>query len=279
MKKRVMTEKEIVEFKNKLVENERSIATIQKYMRDVRVFATFAKEKLINKELAIEFKSYLSDQYAPASVNSMLAALNSFFKAKGWYDCMVKSLKIQKSGFRDSERELNKEEYYRLLTVAKRRNTRLYFVMQAICATGIRVSELKFITVEALKEKRATISLKGKTRYILLPTMLVKQLLRYARDNNIRRGCVFVTRGGKPLDRSNILHSMKELCEEAKVDRSKVFPHNLRHLFACVYYQMSKDISRLADLLGHSSINTTRIYTTVSGDVQRRQLDRMSLII
>jgi len=279
MKRRVINEGEITWFKARLIKNERSTATIQKYVRDIKAFAAFAKGRVIDKEVVIEYKGYISESYAPTSVNSMLAALNSFFKEKEWFDCMVKALKIQKSSFRESERELSKEEYYRLLEAAKRKDKRLYYVMQTICATGIRVSELKFITVEALKGKRATISLKGKTRQVLLPSMLVKQLLQYAKEEDIRSGCLFVTKGGRPLDRSNILHKMKDLCEEAQVDRNKVFPHNLRHLFACVYYQMSKDISHLADLLGHSSVNTTRIYTSVSGEMQRKQLDQLGLVV
>ena len=188
-------------------------------------------------------------------------------------------MKIQREAFRNRERELNKSEYFRLLETAKKQeNIRLYLLMQTLCATGIRVSELPFITVEAVRSGRAVVSLKGKTRTVLIPTTLRRELSRYVRDKDLKSGSIFVTKNGRPMDRSNILHEMKALCEEAGVDRKKVFPHNLRHLFACLFYQKEKDLSRLADLLGHSNVNTTRIYTCVSGDEQERQIDQLGLV-
>lgn len=267
-------------FRATLVSDEKSKATINKYLRDLETFFQFATGNVITKELVISYKQHLVERYAPASVNSMLAAINRFFKVQGWYDCIVKSLKIQRQSFREKERELTKDEYFRLLHAAKKRgNTRLCVLMQTICATGIRVSEVQFITVEAVRRGRVGVSLKGKTRQVLLPSDLCRELQRYAKEQGISTGRIFVTKGGKPLDRSNILHEMKDLCKTAGVERTKVFPHNLRHLFACLYYQVSKDLSRLADVLGHSNVNTTRIYTCVSGLEHIRQLERLGLII
>lgn len=280
MKNSTITEEMISDFKRKLINEERSTATIQKYIRDVHAFALFVGTQALDKALVIQYKSILMEKYTPVSVNSMLAAVNRFLKEMGRFDCTVRSLRIQRQAFRCKERELSKAEYYRLLEAAKKRkNTRLYMLMQTICATGIRVSELQFITVEAVKSGSATVSLKGKTRQVLIPAALRKELKRYASANGIHRGSIFVTKNGKPLDRSNILHGMKKLCAEANVSVRKVFPHNLRHLFACLYYKVSKDISHLADLLGHSSINTTRIYTSVNGSEQQRQIERLGLVI
>lgn len=267
-------------FRATLVGEEKSKATVDKYLRDLETFYRFARGKVITKELVIRFKQELVERYAPASVNSMLAAINRFFKEQGWYDCVVKSLKIQRQSFREKERELTKAEYFRLLQAAKERgNTRLYVLMQTMCATGIRVSEVRFITMEAVRRGRATVSLKGKIRQVLLPADLCRELKRYAKEQGIRAGQLFVTKSGKPLDRSNILHEMKALCKTAGVERTKVFPHNLRHLFACLYYKVSKDLSRLADVLGHTNVNTTRIYTCVSGMEHVRQLERLGLVI
>lgn len=274
-----ITEEMIKQFNMKLIQDERSAATIRKYMHDLQVFLEFLCErKTFTKETIIAYKQYLQEHYAVASVNSMLAAVNSFFKAMGWCDCLVRLLKVQRESFR--ERELTVDEYYRLLETAETRNNqRLRLVMETICSTGIRVSELAFITAESLHTRRATVSLKGKTRIVVLPKKLCRKLLMYTKKMNIKKGCVFVTRNGKSLDRSNILHDMKRLCEDAGVDSQKVFPHNLRHLFAVSYYKMQKDISHLADLLGHTNINTTRIYTLVNGEEQERQLDLMRLVV
>lgn len=267
-------------FQHRLIEDEKSTATIQKYLRDVEVFFAFAGEKPVNKDTVVRYKQYLTGKYKPSSVNSMLAAVNRFFKEMGWFDCVVKALKVQRQTFRSRERELTKEEYFHLLNAAKRqKNIRLYLLMQTICATGIRVSELPFITVQAIRAGRTTVSLKGKTRIVLLPSALCRELKEYTDSRNIKNGSIFITRSGKPLDRSNILHEMKALCESAGVDRNKVFPHNLRHLFACMFYKAEKDLSRLADLLGHSNVNTTRIYTCVSGEEQAKQIERLGLIV
>ena len=280
MDNKVITTAHLEAFRCTLIEDEKSPATVAKYSRDVQAFLLFTGGGEVKKETVIRYKQQLIEKYAPASVNSMLAALNRFFKEIGRYDCVVKSLKIQRQSFRGKDRELTKAEYYRLLEAAQKKDdTQLYMLMQTICATGIRVSELRFITVEALQQGRATVSLKGKTRQVLIPKALARKLTRYAKDRGVNAGSIFVTRNGKPLDRSNILHRMKALCDVAGVKREKVFPHNLRHLFACMYYKVEKDLSRLADLLGHSSLNTTRIYTSLSGAEQQRQIDRLGLVL
>lgn len=271
----------LTEFKQKMLDAEKSTATVDKYIRDLRAFKNYVgKEGAVTKAVVIEFKQLLMEKYAPASVNSMLAAISSFFKAFGWYDCIVKSIKIQREAFRSKERELSKKEYYRLLETAKcKKNKRLYYVMQTICATGIRVSELRFITVESLQARQAKVALKGKIRTIILPKNLCRQLKKYIRERNIKSGPIFITRNGNPLDRSNICHEMKALSKMSGVSKGKIFPHNLRHLFACVYYQIEKDLFRLADLLGHSNVNTTRIYTQISSETQEKQIEMLKLVI
>lgn len=270
----------INEFRTVLVNDEKSEATINKYLRDLNSFNRFVGGREVTKEIVINYKHALMERYAPVSVNSMLAAVNRFFKEQGWYDCVVKTLKIQHQSFRQKEKELAKEEYYRLLQAAKeQKKTRLYLLMQTICATGIRVSEVRFITVEAVGRGQAIVSLKGKTRQVYLPEVLQSELSRYARARGIVSGSIFVTKGGKPLDRSNILHEMKTLCDIAGVEQGKVFPHNLRHLFACTFYEKTMDLSRLSDVLGHSSINTTRIYTCMSASAHVRQLESLELTL
>ena len=270
----------ILQLKEQLTEEEKSRATIEKYMHDVKSFFVFVGDEPVNKEKVIEYKQYLAQTYAPASVNSMLVALNRFLKMMGWYECVVRLLKIQKNVFRDRKRELSKKEYFRLLKAAKKkRSLRLYYLMQTICATGIRVSELRFITAEAVRMGRARVNLKGKIRVVLLPAPLCRILKGYMSERGIQNGSIFLTRNGRPLDRSNIWHEMKAVSETARVGREKVFPHNLRHLFACTYYRMEKDLSHLADLLGHSSINTTRIYTMVSGEEQSRRMEALGLVV
>lgn len=278
--KHEVNKKQMEIFRMRLLEDEKSTATIDKYMKDVRRFLAYAEGKgSVDKELVMAYKESLLGRYVPASINSMLAALNCFFKKMGWYDCVVKLIKIQKDSFRAQERELSKAEYYRLLKAAKAaKKERLYLVMETICSTGIRVSELQFITVEALGKGQANVSLKGKTRTVLLPSALTKKLKKYVRKRKIQKGSIFITRSGKPMDRSNICHEMKALCEEAQVAESKVFPHNLRHLFACTYYKVQKDLSRLADILGHSNVNTTRIYTLVSGKTQMKRIESLGLV-
>ena len=218
--------------------------------------------------------------HAPATVNSILAAVNGFFRFMGWKDIAVKLLKIQKALFCDERRELTRAEYARLVSAAQKvGNERLSLVMQTICATGIRVSELRFITVEAVTTGRAELCNKGKRRTVFLPGRLRRLLRKYLQKQKKTAGAVFTTRTGRPLDRSNIWRDMKALCESADVEPGKVFPLNLRHLFARTYYSLEKDLSRIADILGHSSVNTTRIYTVESGGVHQRQLERMGLII
>lgn len=275
-----ITQQEIDHFRNRLEEDEKSRATVEKYLRDIRRFQEFLDGRGVTKEVVIQYKQWLISEYAPSSVNSMLVALNRFFRELEWFECMVKTVKIQRQSFRDRNRELTKEEYFRLLETAKRqKDERLYYMLQTICATGIRVGELQFITVEAVNCGRARVNLKGKNRVVLLPSALCQELKVYAMRRAIRTGSIFITRNGNPVDRSNILHEMKALCETAQVDAQKVFPHNLRHLFACLYYKEVKDLGRLADILGHSSVNTTRIYTSVSGDEQIQQIEKLGLII
>lgn len=277
---KLITNEIIEKFDKFLKEEEKARATIEKYIRDVLKFMDWLCGREITKTVVLEYKQILIEEYAPASVNSIISSLNNFFVFCEWFDCKVRTLKIQKQIFAKQERELTKAEYDRLLTAAKdRNNERLYLLMQTICSTGIRVSEHKYITVEAVKSQKAIINLKGKTRTVFLPNMLCKMLLRYIKDNKIKSGSVFVSKNGRPLDRCNIYHDMKKLCESANVDRNKVFPHNLRHLFARTYYSLEKDISRLADILGHSSIETTRIYTMETGEVHKRQIEKLGLLL
>ena len=268
---------DIDNYKEYLTEEERSQSTIDKYIRDITAFCQWINGCNIDKKVVLEYKEHLISTYAPRSVNSILSSLNSLFDYLGWHDCKVKTLKIQKQIFSDKDKELTKAEYMRLLQAA-RNNKRLYYLMQTICSTGLRVSELRYITCEAVAVGQANIHCKGKMRTVILPKQLCKILKQYIKENNIKSGAVFITKTGKPLDRSNIWSDMKKLCDNAGVARSKVFPHNLRHLFARTFYSLQKDIVRLADILGHSSVNTTRIYTMESGDIHRRQIERMNLL-
>ena len=267
-------------FEESLLENERSQATIKKYQRDMRSFCRFIGVNEIKKELVMAYKEYLIERYRPASVNSMLAAVNSFFKFCGWYACCVKPLRIQQKMFANPQTELTKSEYFRLLHAAEQAgNERLTLLMETICATGIRVSELCFISIEAVRCGNVVIQCKGKLREIFLPKLLREKLLGYCDKKKIRSGYVFITRSGKPMERKNIWAEMKALCKNAAVSEKKVFPHNLRHLFARTYYKLEKDIEHLAALLGHSNINTTRIYTLTSSKDYMRQIDRLGLLI
>ena len=265
----------LLKFKKNMKTEEKSQATIEKYLRDTKQFLEELGEgSEITKDRVIAYKESLAERYAVTSANSKVAAVNCFLRTAGCEGCSVKSFKVQKNVFRTKERELTKEEYIRLVKTAQRHGKRqLGMLIQTICATGIRISELPYVTVEALYTRRAVVSLKGKTRIVLLPAELCRELTAYVRAENIRSGSIFVTRNGKPLDRSNIFHSMKKLCEDAEVDRDKVFPHNLRHLFAVTYYKAEKDVCHLADILGHSSINTTRIYTIISCEEQEQQIN------
>ena len=280
MKGRFITAKTIAEFKEHLILEERSAATVEKYIRDVTAFSFFSDGEEITKETVIAYKKHLQEKYAVRSVNSMLASVNSLFVFLGWHDLKVKSLKLQQQVFCSEEKELTKAEYTRLCRTAERKhNERLNLILQTICGTGIRVSELQYITVEAVKCGEAVVSLKGKTRSVFIVKELKQKLLRYAAEQNIKSGMIFVTRTGKPISRTNIWREMKALCEEANVNPQKVFPHNLRHLFARVFYGIEKDIAKLADILGHSSINTTRIYIISTGTEHRQRMENMRLII
>jgi len=277
---RVLTLETINAYSVALRNEEKSVATAQKYIHDLNMAAKYFNGVALTKTSLIEWKNMLVEKYAAATVNTILAALNGFLKFMAWNDLTVKPLKIQQSLFRDESRELTYDEYKRLVFAAENAgNRRLSLVVQTICATGIRVSELQFITVEAIRTGRTEIANKGKRRTIFLPDKLRRILAKYLKENDTKEGAVFTTRTGKPLDRSNIWRDMKALCESAGVDPSKVFPHNLRHLFARTYYGIEKDLSRLADILGHSNINTTRIYTMESGSVHARQIERLGLTI
>lgn len=278
---RIITERTIQDFRAHLKSDEKSKNTVEKYLRDVRAFAAVQNGGAVTKDAVIAYKQNLLDGgYAIRSVNSILASLNSLFAFLGWHDCRAKTLKVQRQMFCPEEKELTKAEYERLCRAAQsKHNERLNLILQTICGTGIRVSELPFITVEAVKNGEAVVSLKGKTRTVFLVKPLQKKLLRYIAVQKITSGAVFVTRTGKPMSRTNIWREMKGLCEEAGVNPQKVFPHNLRHLFARVFYGIEKDIAKLADILGHSSINTTRIYIISTSFEHRQRMERMRLII
>ena len=280
MKGRIITAKMIAEFKEHLILEERSEITVEKYIRDVKAFAKYAQNNAVTKETVIAYKKHLQENYAVRSVNSMLASINSLFAFLGWHDLKVKSLKLQQQVFCPEEKELTKAEYARLCRAAERKhNERLNLILQTICGTGIRVSELQYITVEAVKHGEAVVNCKAKTRSVFIVKELKQKLLRYAAEQRIKNGMIFVTRTGKPISRTNIWREMKALCEEANVNPQKVFPHNLRHLFARVFYGIEKDIVKLADILGHSSINTTRIYIISTGTEHRQRMENMRLII
>lgn len=268
---------QIKEFKSFLVKEEKSKATIEKYLRDIKYFFEYLSDRTICKENTVAYKEYLLRQYAPASTNSMLVALNSFLRFIGLQDCCVKLVKIQRQIFSREDKELSIAEYKRLVKAAA--NTRLSLVIQTICGTGIRVSELQHITVEAVWAGKTVVNCKNKTRVIFIPASIQKLLTKYIKKNRITAGAVFVSKSGKPLDRKNIWRDMKALCEQAGVSPEKVFPHNLRHLFARTFYSLEKDIVRLADLLGHSSIDTTRIYTIETGNEHRHRLERVGRLL
>lgn len=276
---RNITNEIIRSFNNYLISEEKAEATVGKYLHDICEFQAWLGERELCKTAVLVYKSHLCEHYAPASVNAALSSLNCFFSFMEWYDLRVKSLKIQKQLFASADKELTKEEYDRLLRAARqKKNERLYLLMQTICSTGIRVSELRHITIEAIRFGVAEINCKGKRRRVFLPAQLCKMLKQYAKEQKIKNGAVFVTKNGNPLDRSNIWSDMKKLCKAANVSEKKVFPHNLRHLFARTYYTLQKDVVRLADILGHSSVNTTRIYTMESGEVHRKQIQRLGLL-
>lgn len=254
---------EIRRFEQHMIAEEKSAATIEKYLRDIRSFFAYLSDRQLCKEEMVAYKAYLTGQYAPASVNSMLIAMNRFLRFLGLQDCCVRPLKIQRQIFCPEEKELTQAEYQRLVRSAG--DSQLSFVLQTICGTGIRISELQYITLEAVRAGKAVVNCKNKTRVIFIPAPLQKILKQYIKKTGITAGSVFVSQNGKPLDRSSVWRQMKRLCKKANVPPEKVYPHNLRHLFARIFYGIKKDIVRLADILGHSSINTTRIYTLETG--------------
>ncbi len=277
---RFLTSRAIDGFSAFVRAEEKSPNTAEKYLRDIHFFADEQRGRPVTKEAVVRYKrQLLASGYAVRSVNSALASLNSLFAFLGWHDCRVKTVKLQRRLFCPEDRELTRTEYERLCRAAQRsHNERLLLILQTLCGTGIRVSELPFITVEAVRRGEATVSLKGKTRSVFLVKALQKKLLRYIAERQLRSGAVFVTRSGRPMDRSNIWREMKGLCAAAHVDPKKVFPHNLRHLFARVFYGLEKDIAKLADILGHSSIETTRLYIISTGAEHRKRMERMHLI-
>lgn len=254
---------EIRRFEQHMIAEEKSAATMEKYLRDIRSFFAYLSDRQLCKEEMVAYKAYLTGQYAPASVNSMLIAMNRFLRFLGLQDCCVRPLKIQRQIFCPEEKELTQAEYQRLVRSAG--DSQLSFVLQTICGTGIRISELQYITLEAVRAGKAVVNCKNKTRVIFIPAPLQKILKQYIKKTGITAGSVFVSQNGKPLDRSSVWRQMKRLCKKANVPPEKVYPHNLRHLFARIFYGIKKDIVRLADILGHSSINTTRIYTLETG--------------
>ena len=272
------TQKYLAAFEEYLLREEKSCATVEKYLRDVRTFILYADGRAVTKELTVAYKKHLEKTgYKPRSINSMLASLNNFLDFIGARDCKVKTVRIQKQTYLTAEKELTKEEYRRLLAASKRKE-QLNLVIRTICATGIRVSELKYFTVEAIRNGEVSVKCKNKTRTVIVPGDLRKILLSYAHKHGIKDGIIFITKGGKPLDRSYIWAQMKGLCESAGVNPSKVFPHNLRKLFARTFYGIEKDIAKLADILGHSSIETTRIYIMSTGTEHRKKIEKMGLV-
>ncbi len=268
----------LIMFREYMVNEEKSAATVDKYMRDVTAFLAWLKKAEIEKTDVLAYKAELVERYALTSVNSILSSLNAFFVFHEWYELKVKTVKMQRRVFSREERELSKAEYTRLLDAAKQKSERLYLLLQTICSTGIRVSELRYATVDAVKRGWTEIRSKGKNRTVFLPEKLCRALRGYIVRRKIKSGAIFVTKNGLPLDRSNIWTEMKSLCKVAGVSEKKVFPHNLRHLFAKTYYGLKKDIVRLADILGHSSVNTTRIYTMESGETHRKQIQTLGLL-
>ena len=265
-----------------LQNRERSPGTIAKYLRDTaRFFAETGAPSAPPKATVAAWRDALAARgYAPASVNAMLAAVNAYQDFCGNPAGKAKPLKCQRRIFCEARRELSRAEYFRLLDAARHTGRkRTLLVLQTLCATGIRVSELRFITAEAVRKGRAAIRCKGKCREILLPHELCKRLERWCARHRVYTGPVFLGRSGQPLDRVTVWKMLKALCKPAGVARDKVFPHNLRHLFARTFYEIEKNLSKLADLLGHSSVETTRIYIMESGAEHQKLLERMHLLL
>lgn len=280
MKQKKLSGSMILPYRASLVEAEKSAATIEKYLHHVRQFIARYAGRRIDKALVLEYKTELGETYAPSGANAALAAINGFLRFCGFDDCCVKPFKVQRKIYCPEEKELTRAEYVRLVQAAKEKSSeRLALLLETICATGIRVSELQYITAEAVAQGEAVVRCKGKTRTIFLPAALCKKLRRYAGKQRLCTGPVFVTRTGKPMNRSNIWREMKALCTRAQVAPSKVFPHSLRHLFARCFYAIDHDVAKLADILGHSNINTTRIYIITTGAEHRRKMETMRLVI
>ncbi len=260
-----------------LKDNGYSQNTIAKYHHDLRLLKKFLGKRELSKENLVSFKDDLLKQYQAASINSIIACINSYLNYKGLYNLRLKRIKVQRKIFEDEKELLNKDDYKRLLNVA-REDDKARLILETICSTGIRVSELRYFTVEALDKQRLQVMNKGKERIIFLPPKLIIKLKKYVKRAKIQKGAIFITRNGKPLDRVAIWRKMKRLGQRAGIILKKVFPHNLRHLFATTYYNLKKDIAKLADLLGHSSISTTRLYILSSGHEHYHDLERMELI-
>ncbi len=267
-------------FKEHLNEREKSEATIKKYMHDIKYFAAFVGNGVLCKQTVLDYKQKLGANYAPSSANSMIAATNLFLRYCGKPDMCVRRFCIQKQAYRSETKQLTRAEYLRLVGAAQNKNDdRLALIIQTVCATGIRIGELKYITVEAVRSGEAAVVCKGKIRRIFIVSKLKKRLKEYIKRRGIHFGPIFVTRRGRPIDRITVWKQMKSLCASAHVADSKVFPHNLRHLFACVFYKNEKDIVKLADILGHSGLETTRIYTLATGAEHRRKIEKMHLVL
>lgn len=278
MRKRRLTETRIGQFEAQLKEEEKSPVTMEKYLRDVRAFSEYMDGAPVTKEAVVSYKKELIEKgYAPASINASLASLHKLFSFYGWTDCCVKTIKVQRQVYCSAGQELTREEYFRLLQAAKHK-PRLRLLLQTIGSTGIRVSELQYLTVAAVRSGTILVSCKDKTRPVLVPGKLRKKLLQYCKNNGIAEGLIFRTRSGRPLDRSNVWSEMKKLCVSAGVNAAKVFPHNLRKLFAKVFYEVKKDIAKLADVLGHTSIDTTRIYIVSTGREHRQLIKCLGLV-
>ena len=274
-----MTKETLGKFKAWLVGEERESGTIQKYLRDLTAFSAWLDGRMLVKETVCGWKEHLlKNGYKPVTVNSMLAAINTYCRFAG-LSFKVKFLRIQRKLFQEASRNLKKDEYEKLIAAAEKTGKkRLSLLFETIGATGIRVSEVRYITVEALNAGKAEISLKGKIRTILLPGKLCRKLLKYAQKQKIASGEIFITKSGKGMSRKQIWAEMKAICKKAGVEASKVFPHNLRHLFARIYYKVTRDVAKLADLLGHSSIETTRVYLLSTGEEHARQLEGLGLV-
>lgn len=280
MEQIILDHQQIQAFAAYLKQNEKSAATVEKYTRDVGAFCAFVGDREIDKQTVMEYKAYLGKHYLVTSANSMLAALNAFLQYCGAGELTVKRFAVQRQIFCEEQKELTREEYYRLVGAAcKQKDERLCLILQTICGTGIRVSELQYITVEAVQKGEATVTCKGKNRRILLVSALRKKLTRYAKMQKIQAGSIFITSSGKPISRNTVWRQMKSLCQQADVLPSKVFPHNLRHLFARIFYSMEKDIAKLADILGHASIDTTRIYIVTTSAEHLKKMQNMHLIL